>query len=113
MILADGCGAAIISKAENTNEGIISYATYSHAQDDVACIYLSKSYNKALTAPTLFKMNGKDVYKYATVWVPQSLFKKALDKAGLDASDVDLFLFHQANAKERAARFCQQPRPNV
>lgn len=98
MILADGCGAAIISKAENTTEGIISYATYSHAQEDIACIYLDKSYNKALTAPTLFKMNGKDVYKYATVWVPK-VIKKALDKAGLDASDVDLFLFHQANGK--------------
>ncbi|ADQ18452.1 Beta-ketoacyl-acyl-carrier-protein synthase III [Leadbetterella byssophila DSM 17132] len=96
MILADGCGAAIISKGEK--QGIISYATFSHAQDDVSCIYLSKSYNKEWDDRTLFKMNGKDVYKYATTWVPQ-VIKKALDKAGLDASDVDMFLFHQANGK--------------
>ncbi|MEZ4902545.1 MAG: 3-oxoacyl-ACP synthase III family protein [Spirosomataceae bacterium] len=98
MILADGCGAAIISRAEATEAGILSYATYSHAQEDISCIYLAGSYNKEIAAPTLFKMNGKDVYKYATVWVPR-VIKKALDKAGLDASDVDLFLFHQANGK--------------
>jgi 3-oxoacyl-[acyl-carrier-protein] synthase-3 len=98
MILADGCGAAIISSSDALEAGIISYATYSHAQEDVACIYLSGSYNKELKNPTLFKMNGKDVYKYATVWVPR-VIKKALDKAGLNASDVDMFLFHQANGK--------------
>ena len=98
MILADGCGAAIISSADSDEAGIVSYATYSHAQEDIACIYLGGSYNKELQNPTFFKMNGKDVYKYATVWVPR-VIKKALDKAGLDASDVDMFLFHQANGK--------------
>lgn len=98
MILADGCGATVISKSDKNDVGIISYATFSHALEDIKCIYLAKSYNKEITAPTLFKMNGKDVYKYATVWVPK-VIKKALDKAGLDAADVDLFLFHQANGK--------------
>ncbi len=98
MILADGCGAAVISKGNQEDKGLISYATYSHANEDIACIYLDRSYNKALDLPTLFKMNGKDVYKYATVWVPR-VIKKALDKAGLDVSDVDMFLFHQANGK--------------
>ncbi|MBX2952453.1 MAG: ketoacyl-ACP synthase III [Leadbetterella sp.] len=98
MILADGCGAAIVSATEQEGAGIISYATFSHALDDISCIYLDRSYNKDWDDPTLFKMNGKDVYKYATVWVPE-VIKKALDKAGLNASDVDMFLFHQANGK--------------
>ncbi len=98
MILADGCGAAVISKGDDEDAGILSYATYSHANEDISCIYLDKSYNRELNYPTLFKMNGKDVYRYATVWVPR-VIKKALDKAGLDASDVDMFLFHQANGK--------------
>ncbi|SOE23541.1 3-oxoacyl-[acyl-carrier-protein] synthase-3 [Spirosomataceae bacterium TFI 002] len=98
MILADGCGAAVVSKSDDENKGILSYATFSHAQEDLACIYLDKSYNKELDAPTLFKMNGKDVYRYATVWVPK-VIKKALDKVGLDSDDVDMFLFHQANGK--------------
>lgn len=98
MILADGCGAAIVSKSDDKDKGIISYATFSHAQKDLACIYLDKSNNPELTSPTLFKMNGKDVYRYATVWVPK-VIKKALDKAGLDSDDIDMFLFHQANGK--------------
>ncbi len=98
MILADGCGAAIISASPNAQKGIISYATFSHAQEDIGCIYLGKSYNKEMDAPVLFKMNGKEVYKYATVWVPK-VIKEALDKAGLTAADVDMFLFHQANGK--------------
>ncbi|MDP5140113.1 MAG: 3-oxoacyl-ACP synthase, partial [Spirosomaceae bacterium] len=99
MILADGCGAAIISKSENTEgKGVISYKTYSHAQEDLHCIYLAPSYNSEITLPTLFKMNGKDVYKYATQWVPR-VIKDALDKANLDVSDIDMFLFHQANGK--------------
>lgn len=98
MILADGCGAAVISKSQAENEGVLSYATYSHAQEDLSCIYLDKSYNPELDLPTLFKMNGKDVYRYATVWVPR-VIKKALDKVNLTVEDVEMFLFHQANEK--------------
>ncbi len=98
MILADGCGAAIVSKSDDKDKGILSHATYSHAQEDLGCIYLDKSNNPDLDAPTLFKMNGKDVYRYATIWVPK-VIKKALDKAGLDSDDIDMFLFHQANGK--------------
>jgi len=98
MILADGCGAAIVSKSAESDTGILANATFSHAQEDLGCIYLDKSYNKALDSPTLFKMNGRDVYKYATYWVPR-VIKKALDKAKLSVDDVDMFLFHQANGK--------------
>jgi 3-oxoacyl-[acyl-carrier-protein] synthase III len=99
MILADGCGATIISADENpSNKGIMSYATYSHAMEDLNYIFLDKSYNQEMKAPTLFKMSGKDVYKYATVWVPK-VIKAALDKSNLKAGDIDMFLFHQANGK--------------
>lgn len=98
MILADGCGAAIVSASDEMPGGVMSYATYSHAQDDVSCIYQGSSYNKELDHFSLFKMNGREVYKYATIWLPR-VIKEALDKAGLTASDVSLFLFHQANGK--------------
>jgi 3-oxoacyl-[acyl-carrier-protein] synthase III len=98
MIMADGCGACVVSKSEDNTAGVISYATFSHAQEDLKCIYLDKSKNAADTAPFYFHMNGSDVYKYATQWVPK-IVKKALDKAQLSLTDIDLFLFHQANAK--------------
>lgn len=97
MILADGCGAAVLTKS-NKNKGILSYATFSHAQKDISCIYLGKSNNPDLGGSCWFKMNGKEVYKYATSWVPK-VVKKALDKVNLSLKDIDMFLFHQANEK--------------
>jgi 3-oxoacyl-[acyl-carrier-protein] synthase-3 len=97
MILADGCGAAVLSKSV-ANKGVMSYATFSHANQDIGCIYLGKSNNPELGGCCWFKMNGKEVYKYATQWVPK-VVKKTLDKAKLSLSDIDLFLFHQANEK--------------
>jgi 3-oxoacyl-[acyl-carrier-protein] synthase III len=98
MILADGCGACIISKNYENVGGIISYATFSHSQDDLNIIYLGESKNPALDGSCYFHMNGKEVYKYATTWVPK-VIKKALDKANLTIANIDMFLFHQANAK--------------
>ena len=98
MILADGCGACVVSKNKGKKAGILSYATFSHAQDDVRIIYLDKSNKQDVAGNCYFHMNGKEVYKYATQWVPK-VIKKALDKANLSLTDIDIFLFHQANEK--------------
>ena len=97
MILADGCGGCILSKNEKSG-GILSYATFSHAQEDLRNIFLDKSNNPDLSGNTYFHMHGKEVYKYATQWLPK-VIEKALTKAQLSIGDIDLFLFHQANAK--------------
>lgn len=97
MILADGCGAAVLSKSV-ANKGVLAYTTFSHAQKDINCIYLGKSNNPDLDGSCWFKMNGKEVYKYATSWVPK-VVKKTLDKVNLSLKDIDMFLFHQANEK--------------
>jgi len=98
MILGDGCGACVVSRADSADEGIVSYSTYSHAQEDNRIIYLGESNNKDLAGSCYFHMNGREVYKYATEWVPK-VVKNALDKANIGIRDVDIFLFHQANAK--------------
>ncbi len=41
-------------------------------------------------------MNGTKVFNFALGAVPLTI-RRALDKAGLDANDIDLFVFHQAN----------------
>ncbi|MGH9948222.1 MAG: 3-oxoacyl-ACP synthase III family protein [Pyrinomonadaceae bacterium] len=102
MILADGCGACVVSASDAVNAGILSHATYSHAQSDLRIIYLSESNKKGLDGSCYFHMNGREVYKYATEWVPK-VIKDALGKAALDIRDVDIFLFHQANAKMLSA----------
>jgi 3-oxoacyl-[acyl-carrier-protein] synthase III len=102
MIFADGCGACVVSKSKADGIGILSYATYSHAQEDISCIYQGASYGSEVDGHNLIKMNGRDVYKYATTWVPR-VIKQALDKAGKRLDDVDMFLFHQANGKMLSA----------
>lgn len=98
MILGDGCGACVLSRSTGGNKGIISYSTFSHAQDDNRIIYLGESNKKGVAGSCYFHMNGREVYRYATEWVPK-VIKDALAKADLDIGDVDTFLFHQANAK--------------
>jgi 3-oxoacyl-[acyl-carrier-protein] synthase-3 len=102
MIFADGCGTCVVSRNKSKKTGILSYATYSHAQEDVVCITQGASYSADYQQNNLVKMNGRDVYKYATTWVPK-VIKKALDKAGKNIDDVDMFLFHQANGKMLSA----------
>jgi 3-oxoacyl-[acyl-carrier-protein] synthase III len=102
MIFADGCGASVISKSRSNKAGMLAYATYSHSHDDISCIQQGESYNNELKRKNFVKMNGRDVYKYATTWVPK-VIKEALDKAGKNLDDVDMFLFHQANGKMLSA----------
>ena len=44
------------------------------------------------------KMNGKEVYKFATREVP-TVLEEALDSAGMTADDIDWLLLHQANIR--------------
>lgn len=97
MLLGDGCGAAVFSKG-GAGAGVISHATFSHANKDLENIYLGNSNKKGVPGRCWFKMNGREVYRYATTWVPK-VVKKVLDEAGLGIDDVDMFLFHQANEK--------------
>ncbi|MCO6510864.1 MAG: ketoacyl-ACP synthase III [Aridibacter famidurans] len=97
MILGDGCGAAVFSK-DGSGQGVISHATFSHANKDLENIYLGRSNKEGVPGSCWFKMNGREVYRYATTWVPK-VVKKALDRAGLGLADIGMFLFHQANEK--------------
>ncbi len=56
------------------------------------------------------KMNGREVFKFATRVVARSL-KNVIYQAGLTPDDIDLYIPHQANARiiEVAARFMHQP----
>lgn len=114
MILADGCGACVVSRNESGGGGILAHATYSHGQDDNRIIYLGASNKPGVEGSCYFHMNGREVYKYATKWVPL-VIKDALEKAKTCITDVGMFLFHQANAKmlcsitKNLAELCSVP----
>lgn len=100
MIYADGAGATILEgKEESEARGILSHATRTDAIDEAFYLWMGKTYNAAACQEQLYiKMHGRKLYKYAVQNVPP-LVKKCLDKAGLDVSDVNKVLIHQANAK--------------
>lgn len=100
MLFSDGAGATLLGAREsNQQTGILSHLTRSDAMEYVDLLTMGKS-NKPGYKPdsTFIKMNGRKLYEYALTNVPP-LVKKALDKSGVDVSDIKKVLIHQANEK--------------
>ena len=100
MIYADGAGATILEgKEEATPRGILSHASRTDTLEEAYLLWNGKSYNATACQDNLYiKMHGRKLYKYAVRNVP-SLVKKCIDKAGLDVTDINKVLIHQANEK--------------
>ncbi|MEX8546861.1 MAG: 3-oxoacyl-ACP synthase III family protein [Mucilaginibacter sp.] len=99
MIYADGAGAVILEAATGTEKGIIAHKTQSHAVDYSNLLTMGASYSNEQSDPNLYiKMNGRKLYEYALIHVPQ-VIKMALDKASISLYDVKKVLIHQANGK--------------
>ncbi len=100
MIYADGAGATILEgKEEAEPRGILSHASRTDTFQEAYYLWNGKSYNSDACQESLYiKMHGRKLYKYAVKNVPP-LVKKCIDKAGLDVSDINKVLIHQANEK--------------
>lgn len=100
MIFADGAAAVILSAEENTGKGILAHKTQSHTLDEAYFLKMGPSdkLDSAHPENLYIKMEGRKVYEYALKNVPM-VMKAALDKAGLDVTDVKKVLVHQANGK--------------
>jgi 3-oxoacyl-[acyl-carrier-protein] synthase-3 len=98
MIYADGAGATLV-EATDQDIGILSHVTRSDTYDDAYLLRSGKSYKPERNGNDLFiKMDGHEIYKYSVRKVPE-VVKKNLDKAGIELSDVQKVLIHQANGK--------------
>jgi len=100
MIYSDGAGACVVEVVDNnTNSGIISHITQTDTLDECYYLYFGKSFDKNADDDTRFiKMYGRKIYEYALNNVPLAM-KKALDKSGIDISEVKKVFIHQANEK--------------
>lgn len=121
VLFGDGAGAAFVEADELANDGksgIISMVqgsdgakgmVLSCGQRQVANPYIKENNlpynNEEYMFSPYIKMNGQEVYKFATRQVPNCI-KEALDKAQLTVDDIDLFVLHQANVRiiEAAAK---------
>ena len=108
VLFGDGAGAVVMKSAESDAEcGVLGFEMHSNGAGrcDLNLGYdgdsreLLPSIGSVTTgeyAP--IAMNGKEVYKFATSKVPEVL-REGLANAGVEASDVDWLLLHQANIR--------------
>jgi 3-oxoacyl-[acyl-carrier-protein] synthase III len=103
VLFGDGAGAVVLQPTEQPG-GLLSFVLGSDGSG--ACsLYVPAGGSRAPTsAETLadrahyVKMQGRDVFRFATRVVPESVLQ-ALEQAGLATEDIDLFIPHQANVR--------------
>ena len=99
MIYSDGAGACILEENHSLERGIISLADQSFTFDEAYFLFYGSSYNPFEPQDTNYiKMHGRKIYEFALSNVPMAM-KTALDKSGIDISEVKKVLIHQANEK--------------
>lgn len=104
IIFGDAAAAVILRATDDPSKGPIAKAMHTNA-DRWHDIYIP---NEAYHFPPgatpdevslgRVRMNGSAVFKFAVTTFP-NLIQETLDKAGLKADDVDMFVCHQSNAR--------------
>lgn len=99
MIFADGAAAVIFEgKTSEQPTGVLAHKSQTYAAY-ASLLTMKKSNHPEERNNNLYiKMNGRKLYEFAVVTVPQ-VVKSAIDKAGLDISDIKMVFIHQANGK--------------
>ena len=118
MIYSDGAGACIIEQKEaEDNSGILSHATQTFTKEEAYFLFFGNSFNKNSDKDVRYiKMHGRKIYEFALNNVPQAM-KTALDKSGIEISEVKKIFIHQANEKmdeaiiKRFYRLYKKPTP--
>ena len=98
MIYSDGAGASIVEATDDAG-GILAHESASFTYDEAYYLFFGNSNNKNLCPDTRYiKMHGRKIYEFALTNVAQAM-KDCLDKSGVDISEVNKVLIHQANEK--------------
>lgn len=102
ILFGDGAGAAFVTKNDNGVTKPMSYVQRSDGfkGDVLACAQRdsSNAFYKGEEVSKYVTMDGREVFKFATRQVPEAICE-LLEKTGLDASDIDLYILHQANLR--------------
>ena len=124
VLFGDGAGAVVVGRAEAGNPSQI-LSTHLHADGNFAKELWVKDPGCATTGERLSierieagehfpKMNGKTVFVHAVKRMPEAVME-ALKANQLKASEIDLFIFHQANLRinEMVAKQLEIPAEKV
>ncbi len=102
ILFGDGAGAAIVGEVEDG--GFLSFELGNdggHVDDlyvPAGGTRLPASEGTVASKDHTMKMNGREVFRFATRIMVTSA-RRALESAGLEADDVDLYVPHQANKR--------------
>ncbi len=116
VIFGDGAGAAVVSREEDPKKGILSTHLHSEGQYAEELAVIAPGMGKRWVTDILKDnspddesyypyMNGQFVFKNAVVRFSEVIME-GLNKNGLQASDIDLLIPHQANL--RISQFVQK-----
>lgn len=107
ILFGDGAGAAVVEH----REGWPSIGAVMGVRGDDTLLRLA---GVGKGVPSVLSMDGKKVFKFAVETVPACI-DQVLAKNGCGVEDVDLFVFHQANARiiDLAARRYHLPSEKV
>lgn len=99
MIYADGAGAVILESNNEDHSGIQSHLSASYTLKEKDYLFFGKSYNNEACQDTKYiKMEGRKIYEFALVHVPDAM-KKCLDESKYSINQVNKIIIHQANEK--------------
>lgn len=116
VIFGDGAGAAVLSREEDLNKGILSTHLHSEGQHAEELALIAPGMGKRWVTDIIADndpndesyfpyMNGQFVFKNAVVRFSE-VINEGLQANNLEVSDIDLFVPHQANL--RISQFIQQ-----
>lgn len=115
ILFGDGAGAVVIEKSDEP--GILS--THLHADGDYANLLhvpegVSKGYDTVRQNAAFVEMKGNEVFKVAVNTLGR-IVDETLDKNGMQKSDVDWLIPHQANIRiiQATARKLRMPMEQV
>jgi 3-oxoacyl-[acyl-carrier-protein] synthase-3 len=104
VLFGDAAGAAILRATDDQTKGVIASALHADGSG-WRDLYIPRrprdiasEADRAIFKPDKLMMNGREVYKFAVSTFP-NLIEQTLNKAGITAHDVDMFVCHQSNAR--------------
>lgn len=102
ILFGDGAGAAVVVRDDDADAIVFDLgsdgAGMPHLNMPAGGARLPASEETVRNRQHFLKMNGREVYRFATRMVAESC-RAAMDEAKLAAGDVDLFVPHQANLR--------------
>jgi 3-oxoacyl-[acyl-carrier-protein] synthase III len=115
VLFGDGAGAVVLRPTAEPG-GLLSFVLGSDGSGACSLYVPAGGSRRPASAETVaerahyVKMQGRDVFRFATRIVPESVVQ-ALDVAGLTTDDIDLLIPHQANSRiiDSAARRLKLP----